>query len=179
MRFVSLSYISSIDCDKKNSRNLKLNAYEVRQLKNCNKPWEANSSLSGLTYSLWMSTVNKMKHSEGFKLLRTFPSRRWIYTDTHPVLWPVWTGPWNWSKHTFGKWEKPPFQSKRKCQTEEVQMNVGIWKRKDCIYYHHQGCTGNMNSSKSVNNSHSFPQIPPLMFTDVDGHQMIINLGTS
>lgn len=102
----------------------------------CNKPWEANSSLSGLTYIFRMSTVSKMKHFEGFKLLRIFT-----------VLWPVLIEPWNWSKHAFGKWEKPPFQTKRKCEAEKVQMNVGIWKRKDCIHYSHQGCTGNMNSS--------------------------------
>lgn len=175
---VFLSSISSTDGDKQNSKKSKINAYEVRQLKNCNKPWEANSSLSGLTYILWMPTVNKIKHSEDFKLLRSFPSRRWIYTDMHPVLRLVWTRPRNWSKHAFGKWEKPPFQTKRKCEAENIQKNVGIWKRKDCIHYHHQGCTGNMNSSNSIDNSHLFKQIPPLILMDTKWW-IVINLGTS
>lgn len=144
------------------ARNLKSNVDKWDNWRICNKPQEANSSLSGLTYIFPMSTVNKMKHFERFKLLRIFPA-----------LWPVWAGPWNWSKHAFGKWEKPHFQTKRKCKAEKIQTNVGIWKRKDCIHYSHQGCTGNMNSSNYINNNHLFQQIPPVMFPDVDGCLMM------
>lgn len=146
----------------------------------CNKPWEASSPLPGLTYIIWRSTVNKMKLSEGFKLLRIFPSRRWIYTY---ILCcdQFGQGPETEASMLLEN-GRNHLSKPKEMKAEEVQMNVGIWKRKYCTHYSHQSCTGNMNSSNCMNISHLYQQIPPVIFTDVDGHPVmnnqVFNLGT-